>query len=157
VHSLSVDPESIIEDWIVANLTTVAEALEMPSLVLHRGKGGRSGRQYRFSDGRRADLVCRTTQPHLGLQSDGWLVIELKAGRLLTMDADQINIYIQLVEAELAGGEEWVMGVLIGDGYEPELLDNIVTADLPISLQTLTGVGYHDHRYEDLLRIERGE
>ena len=57
-----VDREASIEDWAMDNLADIGALMEMPSLEVYRTSAGRSGRQWRFSNGRRADLVCRTTK-----------------------------------------------------------------------------------------------
>jgi hypothetical protein len=142
-----VDRESVIEDWVVENLADIGDLMDMPSLEIYRSGAGRSGRQWRFSNGRRADLVCRTTEDSDHFAGGTWLVIELKARYGAAADVDQVNGYVELIEDELATPGEAVLGCLLADGFDANTLEHIKEADVPIFLQTLTAIGFHEARF----------
>ena len=142
-----VDREASIEDWVMDNLADIGALVEMPSLDVYRTRAGRSGRQWRFTNGRRADLVCRTTKDSDRIPSGTWLVIELKAGCGIPVDVDQINEYVELIMEELADPDEWVLGCLIADGFHPDIADYIREAHAPVFPQTLTAIGFHEARF----------
>ena len=146
--------EAVIEDWVVDNLAQVGEAVEFPSIDWPKLPG--RGRQYRFADGTRADLICRTTEPHRDLPPGTWIVIELKAGRGVAADIDQLAGYVERVERELADPDDAVLGVLIADGLDNGVAPRIRELDLAIFAQTLTACGYHEYVYQQLIRAETG-
>jgi hypothetical protein len=54
-----------------------------------------------------------------------------------------------LVEDELAGPDEGVLGCLLADGFDPDTLNYIDDADVPVFLQTLTAIGFHEAQFAD--------
>ncbi len=148
-----VERESSIEDWVMDNLGHVGSLMDMPSLEIYQNGAGRSGRQWRFANGRRADLVCRTTEDSDRIPGGTWLVIELKAGYGVTVDVDQISEYVELIEEELADPDEGVLGCLLADGFDPDTASRIRETDAPVFLQTLTAIGFHDARFADAVVV----
>ena len=144
-----VDRESSIEDWVLDRIPDIGALMDMPSLEIYRSSTGRSGRQWRFANGRRADLVCRTAQDSDRFAAGTWLVIELKARHGAAVDVDQIYEYVELIQDELAAPDEVVLGCLLADGFDPATLSYINEIDVPIVLQTLVAIGFHDARFAD--------
>lgn len=146
-----VTAEVVIEDWVMANLGEVAGALELPSL--RHANLPRRGRQYRFADRTRADLICRLAEADEGLPAGTWVVVELKARFAIEADVNQLAGYLHRAEEELSDGDP-VIGVLITDGFDQQLVDYIRAIDAPIIVQTLTSCGYHEYLYAELLAAE---
>ncbi len=68
------------------------------------------------------------------------------------VDVDQIYEYVELIQDELARPDEVVLGCLLADGFDPATLSYIREIDVPIVLQTLVAIGFHDARF-----AERGD
>lgn len=141
-----------IEDWLVDNLQELALHLGVPAL--RHASLPRRGRQHRFNDGLQADLITRLGAPWHDLPAGTWVVIELKTGRSTPKAVDQLARYIELVEDELADDDEFVVGVLLADGHEMSVPTRISELEAAIITSTLTGCGYHDHRYQSFLQLE---
>lgn len=146
-----VTAEVVIEDWVMTHLDDVADAIELRSL--RHANLPRRGRQYRFSDRTRADLICCIGDAEDDLPAGTWVVVELKAGFGVEADVDQLAGYLQRAREELSDDEP-VIGVLIADGFDQQLVDYVKHVDLPIVLQTLTSCGYHEYLYAELLAAE---
>ena len=146
-----VTAEVVIEDWVMTHLGEVADAVEMPSLS--HANLPRRGRQYRFSDRTRADLICWLDEAEGDLPAGTWVVVELKAGFAVEADVDQLAGYLRRAREELSDDEP-VIGVLIADGFDQKLVEYIEHLDSPVVLQTLTACGYHEYLYAELLAAE---
>jgi len=48
-----------------------------------------------------------------------------------------------------ASDNEWVLGCLLADGFNPDTSRYIDEKDVPIVLQTLSAIGFHDARFAD--------
>ena len=142
--------ERVVEDWIVDNLGEFADWCDLPDLELVR-------RQYRFADRTRADLLCRSTTRKGAFPKGLWVVIELKAGLLLPIDVDQIAGYVAAVERELDHTGRGVLGVLVGDGWDPAVLARIEERDVAVICQNLVSIGFHTALFESTRAIECDE
>ena len=146
-----VTAEVVIEDWVMTHLGEVADAVDLPSL--RHANLPRRGRQYRFSDRTRADLICCLDEAEEDLPAGTWVVVELKAGFAVDADVDQLAGYLQRAMEELSDDEP-VIGVLIADGFDQKLVESIEHLDVPIVLLTLAACGYHEYLYAELLAAE---
>jgi hypothetical protein len=139
--------ERIVEDWIVDHLDELATGCELPKLELIK-------RQFRFGGGRRPDLVCRTAASNEHFPRGVWVVFELKAGRLLPLDVDQLAEYVELAERELDVDGDGVIGVLIGDGWTEDVNKRRRDVDAGIMCQNLVSIGFHQALFEAVQALE---
>ena len=109
--------ERHFEQWLVRNLNRLAP-LGYPA-QLWAGDGERNGRQYRLSDGRVPDLICRCAVSDTVFARGDWLVIEHRATSVDDAAITQICGYVDQVKAELAQGTEKVFGLVLADGASP--------------------------------------
>lgn len=102
--------ERALGDWLIEHLDEI-----VPEIVDEDGRPlGRLRvvkRERTFLDGCRADVVCR-------LDSGDWVVFELKSGRAGVEAYEQLQHYMELLEAEAEVGEA-VMGLLVALGMTP--------------------------------------
>lgn len=140
--------ERVVEDWFVAHLDQVAERCRLPRIELIR-------RQYRFANGKRADVVCRVTECDERCGPGMWVVFELKAGPLLPTDVDQVVGYLRAAEDELDVAGAGVLGCVVGDGAAPAVMDRIDELDEPVMCMDLVSVGFHAHLFEQLRELQR--
>lgn len=101
--------ESILEAELEADLSVLSPLGY--DLTLHR-------RQHRFSNGRRADMVCRAA-------NGDWIIVELKRHGADDAVVAQLDDYIELATDALAGPGEAVTGLILTDGASTEFYDAV--------------------------------
>lgn len=101
--------ESVLEAELEADLSVLSPLGY--DLTLHR-------RQHRFSNGRRADMVCRDS-------NGDWVIVELKRHGADDAVVAQVDDYIELAIQALAGPGESVTGLILTDGASTEFYDAV--------------------------------
>lgn len=140
----SVGLERHFEDWLENNM----QALQRFGFELHVDSGTarhRGGRQFRFPDRRRPDLICRARKGSGELRAGDWVVIENKAGMADLPVLEQLEDYTAQTRRDFATKEERVFGLLLADGVTVPLQERLWEGGW--SYISLSALGYRDHLF----------
>lgn len=121
--------ERQLEDWLVADPTPIIRRVGQAVRL--------SSRQFLLPDRRRPDLVYDLVD---GDEVTGTVIVELKAVQGYREAVDQIVGYVDAFEEHGLGNGDQLFGMLIADGFPPEVLDYARERDIDVA--TLSELGY---------------
>lgn len=134
-----------VEEWCARHIHDIGAFVGLPSLALHHDDA-RSGRQWAFDDGRRADLLCRTTAAHEPLPAGTWMVIETHGRPADRAAVRRLTDLMSLVWGELVGTDGAVAGCLVASDFDESAEDQLERNEFPIVACTVQDVAAEAQR-----------
>lgn len=125
--------ERRFQDWLVADLDRLTP-FGLPLKLVKE--------EYRFADGRKADVICRATADSDLVRHGDLVVIENKAHMVDVHAYEQLRGYVELAAVEIAQGDQRVHGLLIADGRTLQLQEALHEAGY--WYVSLSQIGFRD-------------